>query len=154
MAKHATLQAERRETARRKLSEYRVQCDIFERLLRIIESAESRLTSITAQQSELIKTSGAKDRLADQIITLNAHIDRLHELNEGHIAYLDDALYLINSLLPEHTLEARVLSKRYLEPNYEPTFAEIAEEMGFSEDWVKHKHLRGLDFVANVIFEN
>ena len=152
MAKSATVQAERREEARRKLVCYRAQCCILDKMLTIIENAESRLASITAMYEEMTSSGTAKDTMGDQIIMLNDQVERMGGICADIGVKLDEVLDLINSLLPDHPNEAAVLSKRYLEPNFEPTFAEIAAETGFSEDWVRHLHLRGLDLVAARIF--
>ena len=55
---------------------------------------------------------------------------------------------------PENPTVASILSKRYLEPDHEPTFNEIADEMGYSEGYVKSKHLEGLDLVYGLIAAN
>lgn len=152
MAKDATVQAERREDARRKLVSYRAQCGIFDKMLAITENAESRLTSITAQYEETVSSGAAHDTMADQLIMLNDQVERMSGICASLGETLDEVLDLINGLLPEHPNVVRVLANRYLEPTYEPTFAEIAAETGFSEDWVKHLHLEGLDLVADKIY--
>jgi len=151
MAKSATIQAENREIARRKLVSYRAQCDIYKQLLKIVESAESRLMSVTALYDEMRSGGVARDAMADQIITLESQIERLNKLIDEQAAALDEVLWLINSLLPEHPTMVSVLCKRYLEPTYEPTFQEIADDMGLSESRVKHVHLEGLDEISKII---
>lgn len=152
MAKSATLQAEKRETARRKLVSYRAQCCILERMLKITENAESRLTHVTAMYEEMTSSGTARDTMGDQIIMLNEQMEHMGGICSDLGAKLDEVLDLINSLLPDHPNVATVLSKRYLEPNFEPTLAEIADETGFSESWVKRLHLEGLDLIAEKIF--
>lgn len=152
MAKSATLQAERREEARRKLVCYRAKCCILDKMLAIIENAESRLVSITAQHEETTSSGTARDTMGDQIIMLNDEVERMSGICADLGAALDEVLDLINGLLPDHPNAALVLSKRYLEPNFEPTFAEIAVETGYSEDRVRHLHLEGLDLIAEKIF--
>ena len=152
MAKSATLQAEKRETARRKLIAYRARCGVFDKMLDIVQNAESRLTSTTAQYKETVSTGVAHDTMADQIIMLNDQIERMSDICAGLGESLDEVLDLINGLIPMNPNAARVLAKRYLEPTYEPTFAEIAVDTGYSEDRVKHLHLEGLDLVAERIF--
>ena len=151
MAKSATTQAENREIARRKLVSYRAQCDIYEKLLKIVESAESRLMSVTALYDEMRSGGVARDAMADQIITLESQIERLNKIIDEQTAALDEVLWLINYLLPDHPTITRIMSKRYLEPNYEPTLNEIADEMGFSEGYVKNKHLEGLDLIYEIL---
>lgn len=151
MAKSATLQAENREIARRKLVSYRAQCDIFRQLLKIAESAESRLASITALYEETISSGNAHDTMADQIIMLNDQVERLSVIIEKQAATLDEVLLIVNALVFEHATIASIMSKRYLEPDYEPTFKEIADEMSMSESRVKHLHLEGLDLVYDII---
>ena len=151
MAKSATLQAENREIARRKLVSYRAQCDIFRQLLKIAESAESRLASITALYEETVSSGSAHDTMADQIIMLNDQVEKLSGIIEKQAAALDEVLWIVNSLVPEHATIARIMSKRYLEPDYEPTFKEIADEMGYSEGYVNNKHLEGLDLVFDIL---
>lgn len=153
MATSATLQGERREDARRKLVCYRAKCGVFDKMLDIVQNAESRLTSVTAQYEETSSTGVAHDVMADQVIVLNDQIERMSEICSGLGKALDEVLDLINSLIPDHPNAALVLAKRYLEPEYEPTFSEIAEEMGYSEDRVRHLHLEGLDAIADKIFE-
>lgn len=152
MAKSATLQAERREEARRKLVSYRAQCGIFDKMLAITQNAESRLVSVTAQYEETTSSGTAHDTMGDQIIMLNDQVERMSAICANLGETLDEVLDLINGLLPDHPNVVRVLSKRYLEPSFEPTLAEIAAETGFSEDWVKHLHLQGLDLIAERIF--
>lgn len=151
MAKSATLQAENREIARRKLVSYRAQCEIFSKLLKIAESAESRLASITALYEETVSSGNAHDTMADQIIMLNDQIERLTDIIDRQAAALDEVLWLVNALVPEHATIARIMSKRYLDPEYEPSFNEIADEMGYSEGYVNNKHLEGLDLVYDLI---
>lgn len=152
MAKSATLQAERREEARRKLVSYRAQCGIFDKMLAITQNAESRLVSVTAQYEETTSSGTAHDTMGDQIIMLNDQVERMSAICASLGETLDEVLDLINGLLPDYPNVVRVLSKRYLEPSFEPTLAEIAAETGFSEDWVKHLHLQGLDLIAERIF--
>lgn len=152
MAKSATIQAERREEARRKLVSYRAQCGIFDKMLAITQNAESRLVSVTAQYEETTSSGTAHDTMGDQIIMLNDQVERMSAICASLGETLDEVLDLINGLLPDHPNVVRVLSKRYLEPSFEPTLAEIAAETGFSEDWVKHLHLQGLDLIAERIF--
>lgn len=151
MAKSATLQAENREAARRKLVGYRAQCDIFRQLLKIVESAETRLSSITAQYEETRSSNAARDTMGDQLIMLESQLERLTRVIDEQAHALDEVLWIINSLVPEHPTTARVLSKRYLEPDREPTFKEIADEMGYSEGYVHNKHLEGLDLVYDIL---
>lgn len=151
MAKSATLQAENRERARRKLVGYRAQCDILEQLTKIVESAESRLTSITALYDEMRSSGVARDTMGDQIATLNEQVERLHHVIREQAAALDEVLWLINSVVPVNPSAASVLSKRYLEPTYEPTFREIADAMAMSESRVNHLHLEGLDLVSDIL---
>lgn len=152
MAKSATIQAERREEARRKLVSYRAQCGIFDKMLAITENAESRLVSVTAQYKEMTSSGTAHDTMADQLIMLNDQVERMSAICAGLGERLDEVLELINGLVPDHPNAARVLAKRYLEPGYEPTFGEIAAETGYSEDRVRHLHLEGLDLVSERIF--
>lgn len=152
MAKSATIQAERREEARRKLVSYRAQCGIFDKMLAIAQNAESRLVSVTAQYEETTSSGTAHDTMGDQIIMLNDQVERMSAICASLGETLDEVLDLINGLLPDYPNVVRVLSKRYLEPSFEPTLAEIAAETGFSEDWVRHLHLQGLDLIAERIF--
>ena len=152
MAKSATTQAERREEARRKLVGYRAKCCILDKMLTITQNAESRLVSVTAQYEETTSSGIAHDTMADQIIMLNDQIERMSCICADLGVALDEVLDLINGLLPDHPNIVIVLSKRYLEPSFEPTLAEIAEETGFSESWVKRLHLEGLDLIAEKIF--
>jgi len=154
MAKSVTLQAENREVARRKLVSYRAQCDIFRQLLKIVESAESRLTSVTAQYEETRSHGVGRDTLADQITTLEDQLSRLTRVIDEQSHALDEVLWIINEIVPENPTVASILSKRYLEPDHEPTFNEIADEMGYSEGYVKSKHLEGLDLVYGLIAAN
>lgn len=147
MATDATRQAEKRERVKRYLSRYRATVSVYDSLLKIIESAESRLASITAQQSEVYTPSSAHDALADQIITLNDYIDKLSACILRETAALDGMLYVIERTMDTDCEVAEILSKRYLEPGYEPTFQEIADEMGISEKTVRRKHVYGLDLV-------
>ena len=132
---------------------YRAQCAIYDKLLNILESAESRLTNVTAQYEETRSTNTEHDALGDQLATLEDQVRKLTATCEKMGVTLDEVLWYINALVPSHPNVARVLSKRYLEPKYEPTFAEISAEMGYSEDWVKHKHLEGLDLVYELMSE-
>lgn len=154
MAKSATLQAERRDTVRRKLIAYRAQCGVFDKMLDIVSNAESRLTSITAQYNEMVSTGIAHDTMADQIIMLTDQVERMSGICASLGSTLDEVLDLINGVIPEHPNAARVLAKRYLEPTFEPTFAEIAVDTGYSEDRVKHLHIEGLDIIAEKIFSD
>lgn len=151
MAKSATLQAENREIARRKLVSYRAKCDIFRQLLKIAESAESRLASVTALYEETISSGNAHDTMADQIIMLNDQVDKLSGIIEKQADTLDEVLWIVNELVPTNATIARVMSKRYLEPDHEPTFKEIADEMGYTEGHVKNLHLEGLDLVYDIL---
>ena len=128
MAKSATIQAERREEARRKLVSYRAQCGIFDKMLAIAQNAESRLVSVTAQYEETTSSGTAHDTMGDQIIMLNDQVERMSTIVASLGETLDEVLDLINGLLPDYPNVVRVLSKRYLEPSFEPTFAEIAAE--------------------------
>lgn len=153
MAKHSTIQAERREDARRKLIGYRASCQIYHQLLKIVGDAEDRLTTTCAQYEETITSKTAKDSLGDQIVMLDDQVTRLSGICATQARTLDEILELINGVVPIDATSAQILSKRYLEPIMEPTFAEIAADLGYSEDYVKHKHLEGLDLIAEKISE-
>lgn len=151
MAKHSTIQAEKREDARRKLISYRASCQIYHQLLKIVEDAENRLTTTCAQYSETVTSTTAKDSLGDQIAMLDEQVTRLSEICANQAHTLDEILDLINAVVPIDPISARILSKRYLEPTREPSFTEIALDLDYSEDYVRHKHLEGLDLIAEKI---
>lgn len=153
MAKHATIQNERREEARRKLMSYRAKCEIFQKLLVITEETDSRLVSITAQYEETYSSGTAKEKLSAQMAQLEESVDRLGRQCEEMAESLDEVFFYINELVELRPIVATVLSKRYLEPRFEPTFAEIASDMGMDENYVRHKHLEGLDLVAAMMYE-
>lgn len=150
MATLETIQSERRLSAKRRLEGYRAHCERHDQFLRLIENADSRLLSITAQMSENVASSSAGDAIGRGIAALDELATKLREVDAKICDALDEALWIVESVTDMNPTAGRVLSMRYLEPN-NPTFVEIAEKMHYSEDHVIRLHQAGLDIAASVI---
>lgn len=150
MATLETIQSERRLSAKRRLESYRAYCERHDQFLRLIENADSRLLSITAQLTENVASSSAGDAIGRGIVALDELATRLRKVDCDICAALDEVLWIVESVTEMNPTAGRVLSMRYLEPS-NPTFIEIAEKMHYSEDHVIRLHQAGLDIAASVI---
>lgn len=155
MANYETIQSERRAAAKRMLEGYRAFCGMHDSLLKLIEDADSRLLSTTAQMEETVASSAAGDAIGGGLAKLETTAKRLSRTDERICAKLDITLHLVERVIDINPMAGRVLSMRYLVPaGDEPTFEEIADKMGYSYDWVKHAHLLGLDIAAMLMQDN
>lgn len=155
MANYETIQSERRALAKRMLEGYRAFCEMHDSLLRLMENADSRLLSTTAQMGETVASSAAGDAIGSGLAKLETVASRLQRVDDRICAKLDITLHLVERVIEINPTAGRVLSERYLVPaGDEPTFEEIAENMGYSYDWVKHAHLLGLDIAAMLLQDN
>lgn len=127
---------------------------MFDKMLKLVESAETRLTSVTSQMGEMVTSGCAHDSMAEQIATLEDQVTKLGGIACRYAAALDESLELVESLINGNPNIARVLTKRYLEPGYEPSFREIADDMGISEDYARHLHAVGLDMIAEKMMDH
>lgn len=150
MASYETIQNERRLSAKRRLESYRAHCERHDQFLRLIENADSRLLSITAQMSENVASSSAGDAIGRGIVALDELATRLRDVDARICESLDEVLAIVEAVTEMHPTAGRILSMRYLEPS-NPTFAEIADKMNYSEDHVIRLHQAGLDIAASVI---
>ena len=152
MATLETIHGERRGQARRMLEGYRAYCEMHDRMLHLIEDADSRLSSTTAQMGETVSSSSAGDAIGGGLVKLEAASNRWRMVDDRICSKLDATLWLVERVVEENPLAGRVLSERYLVPaGEEPTFEEIAERLNYSYDWVRHAHLLGLDMVAMLL---
>ena len=152
MATYETIHGERRGQARRMLEGYRAFCEMHDSLLKLMEDADSRLLSTTAQMCETVASSSAGDAIGGGLVKLETASTRLKRVDDRICAKLDTALWLVERVIEINPSAGRVLSERYLVPaGEEPTFEEIAERLNYSHDWVRHAHLLGLDIVAMLL---
>lgn len=149
MANHETMQSERRAGARRALEGYRSFCKMHDGLLRLMEDADSRLVGTAVQMGETATSGTAGDAIGCGLAALEAAAERLVRADDGICARLHETLSLVERVNEVDPVAGRVLSMRYLAPaGGEPTLEEIAEELGYGADWVRHLHLAGLDLAA------
>ena len=147
-----TIHGERRGQARRILEGYRAYCEMHDRMLHLIEDADSRLLSTTAQMGETVSSSSAGDAIGGGLVKLETASNMLQSVDDRICSKLDMALWLVESVIEINPSVGRVISERYLVPaGEEPTFEEIAERLNYSYDWVRHAHLLGLDMVAMLL---
>lgn len=155
MASNETIRAERRDDARRILEGYRAFCAMHDNMLALMEDADSRLLSTTAQMGETRASSSAGDSIGSGLAKLESAAIRLESADDRICAKLDATLDIVERVIEEDPLAGRVLSMRYLAPaGSEPTLEEIADRMGYSEDYIKHVHLAGLDIAARLAKED
>ena len=155
MANYETIQSERRADAKRMLEGYRSFCEMHDSMLKMMEDADSRLLSTTAQMGETVASSAAGDSIGSGLAKLETAAKRLERTDGRICAKLDAALHLVERVIEINPVAGRVLSMRYLVPaGDEPTFDEIADKMGYSADWVRHAHLLGLDIAATLTQDN
>ena len=155
MATLETEQSERRAEAKRMLNGYRAFCGMHDSMLRLIEDADSRLLSTTAQMEETVASSSAGDTIGSGLAKLEYAANKLKDVDDRVCAKLDISLWLVEQVIKINPAAGRVLSERYLCPaESEPDFEEIAERLSYSYDWTKHLHLIGLDIAASVIQDN
>lgn len=128
------------------LEGYRAFCGMHDSLLKLMEDADSRLLSTTAQMGETVASSAAGDAIGGGLGNLETAAKRIRRTDERICAKLDETLRLVERVIEVNPVAGRVLSMRYLVPaGDEPTFEEIADKLGYSYDRVKHIHLLGLD---------
>lgn len=152
MASNETIRAERRDDARRMLEGYRAFCAMHDNMLALMEDADSRLLSTTAQMGETRASSSAGDSIGSGLAKLESAAIRLESADDRICAKLDATLDLVERVIEERPIAGRVLSMRYLSPaGDEPTFDEIADRMGYSVDHIHRLHLEGLDVAASII---
>lgn len=155
MATYETTQSERRAEARRMLEGYRSFCEMHDSLLKLIEDADSRLLSTTAQMGETVASTAAGDAIGSGLAKLEYAYKKLQDVDERVCAKLDVSLWLVERVMEINPAAGRVLCERYLSPlGEEPELDEIAERLSYSYDWTKHLHLIGLDIAASVIQDN
>ena len=146
MTAYETIQSERRAEAKRMLEGYRAFCGMHDSLLRMMEDADSRLLSTTAQMGETVASSSAGDSIGSGLAKLETAAARLERTDDRICAKLDETLRIVERVIEINPVAGRVLSMRYLTPaGDEPSFEEIADKLGYSYDRVKHIHLLGLD---------
>ena len=151
MANFETIQSERRAEAKRMLEGYRAFCGMHDSMLKLMEDADSRLLSTTAQMGETRASSSAGDSIGSGLAKLETAATRLKRTDDRICAKLDATLRIIERVIEINPLAGRVLSMRYLTPaSDKPTFEEIADKLGYSVDHVKHIHLLGLD-IASIV---
>lgn len=149
MATLETIQSERRAEAKRMLEGYRSFCEMHDNLLKLMEDADSRLLSTTAQMGETVASSGAGDAIGSGLAKLENASTRLKRTDDRICARLDITLHLVERVVEINPMAGRVLSLRYLAPaGDEPTFEDIADKMGYNADYIRHAHLLGLDVAA------
>lgn len=152
MATYETIHSERRGEARRMLEGYRAFCDMHDRILTLMEDADSRLLSTTVQMGETVASSSAGDAIGGGLVKLETASTRLQSVDDRICAKLDLTLWLVERAIEIDPLAGRVLAERYLSPaGEEPTFEEIAERLNYSHDRVRHAHLIGLDIVSDLL---
>lgn len=152
MANYETIQSERRAAAKRMLEGYRAFCGMHDSLLKLMEDADSRLLSTTAQMEETVASSAAGDAIGGGLAKLETAARRLSRTDDRICAKLDITLQLVERVIEIRPNAGRVLSERYLVPaGEEPTFEEIADKMGYSADHIYRLHLEGLDVAAALL---
>ena len=152
MATLETIQSERRAEAKRMLEGYRSFCEMHDNLLKLMEDADSRLLSTTAQMGETVASSGAGDAIGSGLAKLENASTRLKRTDERICSKLDQSLRLVERVVEINPMAGRVLSLRYLAPaGDEPTFEEIADKMGYSSVHIYRLHLEGLDVAASIV---
>lgn len=155
MANYETIQSERRAAAKRMLEGYRAFCGMHDSLLKLMEDADSRLLSTTAQMGETVASSAAGDAIGSGLAKLETASTRLERVDDRICAKLDITLHLVERVIEAHPQAGQVLDKRYLVPaGEEPTFEEIADMLGYSVDWTYQLHLIGLDIAASLLEDN
>lgn len=152
MATYETIQGERRGQARRMLEGYRAFCEMHDSLLKLMEDADSRLLSTTAQMGETVASSSAGDAIGGGLVKLETASTRLQRVDDRICAKLDVALWLVERVMETHPNAGRVLSERYLTPAGDvPTFDAIGEKLGYSEGHTQRLHIEGLNIVADLL---
>lgn len=125
-------------------------CEMHDQLLRLIECADSRLMSTTAQMSENVASSSACDAIGSGLATLDELANKLRDVDLRILDALDETVRIVESVTEMSPTAGRVLAMRYLDPDG-PTFVKIAERMHYSEDHVIRLHQAGLDIAASVL---
>ena len=152
MATFEKIRGERRAEARRTLEGYRSICAMHDGILRLMEDADSRLLSTTAQMGETVASTSAGDAIGGGLAKLESASEKLRRTDERICARLDMTLWLVERVIGENPYAGRVLAERYLSrAGVEPTLEEIAEKLCYSHDWTRHLHLVGLDIAADLL---
>lgn len=151
MATYETIRNEKRNDAKRVLEGYRALCTLNGQMLKLLEDADSRLLSVTAQMDETRGSGVAKDSMADNIASIHEASAKMRVLSSQYGRRLDEAAHLVGEVIDIDPLAGEVLAIRYMEPGRPPEFAEIAERLGYTEAHVYAKHLDGLDIAADVM---
>lgn len=151
MATLETTRSEAREETRRALDGYRAWCTLNGRLLEQIEAAESRLKSVTAQMGEIHSGSFAKDALGDNIASQQEAADRLRDQSFVVGETLDVLLSVVDGVIERNPLCGQVLTMRYIDDGRRMTLDDIAEELGYTPEWIREKHLEALDIAGEIM---
>lgn len=154
MATQETIRSEQRDYARRTLEGYGALCTINGQLLKLMEDADRRLLSVTAQWGETRGSGAAKDAIAGNIVAIHEAADRMAAVSAAYAERLDGILSLVEQVTAVDPLAGKVLAMRYMEPGRTPEFDEIAEELGYSYDHIQRKHAEGLDVACDVLTGN
>lgn len=142
----------KREAAKRRLMGYQTFCAIRSSMLNLAQDADDRLTSTTAQMSEMVSTSGGGDKIGSGITALEAVTKQLQDTDGRLEEKLKTTVDLIERVTEINPIAGKVLTKRYLNPTERvPTYSAIAKEMGYSLDRIKHIHGEALDIVVDLI---
>lgn len=150
MATSETIKSEQRDAARTMLEGYGSLCIINTQLLKLIEDADNRLISTTAQMGETRGSGTAKDAIAVNIAAIHEAAGKLIVVSAMYAERLDAIINAVDRVNEIDPLAAKVLSKRYMEPGRMPEFAEIGEDLGYSADYMMEKHLDGLNIICDL----
>lgn len=154
MATLETIQNERRDAARRVLESYSTNCVINKQLLKLLENADSRLLSATAQMEETRGSGTAKDAIGAHIAAIHQEAERLTYASERIAVKLDEVLRIVERVSERSHLAGKILSMRYLEPGRLMELEEIASALNYDDEYIRKRHLVALDMAADVIYEN
>lgn len=153
MATYETTRSEQRERAKRTMDAFCALVDLNKATLTAAEKADSRQLSVTTQVGETRGSSTLRDAMAENAVAWEELAGKLREQSEVLGPKLDELNRLLHYVISVDPLAGRVLTRRYMCVGRQPEFCEIAEQMGYSTDYICEKHRDGLDIVAGIIFQ-
>lgn len=144
MATVETNAGERRDEARRWLGRFAFLVRLNERALDLVASAEQSMAGVAQRYGESVTTS-AKEAMSGQMARLGEACELLRDCSAMYGEALDEISEAVERVGDSDPLAGEVLARRYLAWGRPPDFEEIADDMGYSCEWVRKLHQRGLD---------
>ena len=133
------------ETKRYLSQVYALNCRIENKKSERDQLRELAMSVSSFSNTERVQTSGSQDKMGDTVAKI---VDLETEITATIVEYLGKKEEVIKTIESVENINMyNLLYKRYVEGK---PLTSIAEEMGFSEDYVKHLHGDALNIVKKI----